>query len=1502
MKKTSVMLLVAAICAFSYVNAQTGLKLPKEELSLSDFSAESVFGRLSYFAKNVKNKSKAKSVASRSAEIPFTERQRLPEATENTKYYYIRNVKTGEYLQYTGINSALRTVEVPDESCMFFFENRTLLKTGDGMSFYNRKCTSKNEYGRRYYFYGPDVNAWAANGLVDLGTAKSFYFHVSEGNNGFYISDESTDGQGKIWRYDPETGTVVIGELDEYCFWQAEALPVAPLPSTAQDTLWYVIRNVDSGKYIHYEGANVSMSTVTSPDSCSLFFALQSGDGVELHNYTAGPLLCNGTDRWSRNGSVFKIFETGTGSNQYCISASGDIAANDIWLSDSETGLLQTGAFGERSLWEFERISNFREIFGFANNGNVISELETLLLGSADKLQTAQKLSIYKTYAIVYGVLLGAISIDKGYINGVGELNAVRSNHKRITEFFTYINFIDINEEISIYNVGHVDPETGDTINNALAANSILLTINNSKNAHSNVWQMFVELTNDNPKMYLYNNAVGKYLGVPSDEDGDGVIEAELTPEIEKAGSWLINPQEINFSDDLMTDLWTTTLIRSDDTGFEDCYLVLSDPDSNEISLERYDTDDNAKKDVGTLWRFDFGDSKIEDEFYRHAGEAAILYPQLLQGIYGLVKDGCSHYSSNKPASIPESSTCNLVDNDHATFFATQNDGDSDKHYLQVMLETPVSGFHFYMTPYTAVADYVPVSVSVEGSNDGTIFTPIATGINTSSMYDNMYYLSGVMNEGGTAYKYLRFTVEETNTGVGEQEFALSEFYIFPSNSDVANASQLLDSFYSASYMSEDIMEPAVELVKLKAEYYLELNKDNHADFPQSGQYPTAKYNALRAACNNVVANDTESVDALQIALDDFLNSLSTPIYILASAWEDGYSAGWALSANSTFDDVEIKDANIWDIRQWVMLDRIEDTATSNDYKLTLLSIPGFKAPVLVDEITGWNTLYSSKLPAYNIYTDFEGNNSYLSLNEGRLMEMSASPATTTDNKATAWYITNAGYVADYIHINNLEFIEGMAAFGIYFKMAERYRNGERNGIYVYEPENGLTLDGFEHLYSMLKPYYSLGPVTFSQMVARDEISADMLQEMIEMMNQLVNHFPNFHENSATDVVYYRLRGASSGNYVVSDMENGTLKMVDVDGNIAPDVEFATIFHSTLTKNADYVQDVVSYNTGRYIMALDGVVKYDAIPKSGEESVVQGGTVGVSSNGSPECVTFRFDGDNYLVDGTDWAYSTADDEAVNRDWVLEIVDELPVKVTAAGVASFYAPVELRIPEGVTAYVLYDEAVTSTNSHVDISTGKAYAANEDVFNLKALSGGVIPAGLPVLLKAAAGTYHFGVNYERTLVSMDDIKATYCYEDEITNLLEGTVVVTYIPVRENFTHYILANKSKGVGMYKVKTYSSLTSSDGIVTGFEAGKESFQNNGHRAWLPMPNAMSLSAASYQFAIENRENDESTGIVESMRDDTHHEDMIFDLQGRRLEMITVRGMYIINGRRVLVK
>ena len=92
----------------------------------------------------------------------------------------------------------------------------------------------------------------------------------------------------------------------------------------------------------------------------------------------------------------------------------------------------------------------------------------------------------------------------------------------------------------------------------------------------------------------------------------------------------------------------------------------------------------------------------------------------------------------------------------------------------------------------------------------------------------------------------------------------------------------------ASDYMGEGIMYPAVELVKLKAQYLLDMNISNHSENPGIGQYPTSKYNALAVAVQNVVANNAESVDALLSALDDFMDSKVNPLIILESAWEDG--------------------------------------------------------------------------------------------------------------------------------------------------------------------------------------------------------------------------------------------------------------------------------------------------------------------------------------------------------------------------------------------------------------------------------------------------------------------------------------------------------------------------------------------------------------------------------------------------------------------------------------
>ena len=1535
MKKMFLMLLVAALTAFSNVEAQTSNNF-LEEIKKANLLEGDVLKKLSELSMNLNGKakpmakSKAKAAEVRASEVPFTERVRVPEASMGSKYWYLRNVVTGEYMHYEDPDSALKTVDTLDAAAQFYFVNRTAGNTGNGVTFYNKNCTNTNSASRRYFFYGPGENKWGnpSTGLLDFSSNyKTFYFHVAEvnGKRGFYISDNSTAGKGNVWRYDPDEKNIGIGSIDEYALWECIAVPVAPQLSTAADTVWYVVKN--NGKYLHYEGANKPMSTVVAPDSCSLFYALSTENGIELHNYTAGELVCQATDSWSKTGSNFNIKPIEDGGLQYYISVSGDKTENDIWFV-GDNGLLQSGANGENFLWEFEEITNFKEIFGLSSNGYLVQSFTSAVTDAANKIYSSQSVSVYKAYSVVLAVLIGALG-DKAYIGDFSTVQSEYSKYNSILKFFSHINFVEVNEDIKIYNIGHVDTSSGDTIVNAMTTNSTLLEINNAENAHTNVWQMTAyDITSSNPKLVMYNRAVNKYLGKPSVENG--VATVSLVPDLNDAGTWMFNLDSISVKDDFMTDLIVMGAIRCGNEGYNNYYLKLSSPMSKEIVCQYYDNDEAAAKDKGTMWLLKFGDAAINAKFYQHAADAAAFYPQFLQSNYGLVKedgecenvDDHKFYSEYHESTMEISDLCHLTDCNINTAFGTQMACDHSVHTLQVALPEQVSEFYFYMKPFTGMVYGVPLSMTVEGYKNGSDDPVFVKTVDTSSMYDNMYYFSGLINEDGEAVDYLSFTVNETNSGPGYPAYALSEFYVLPNNEKVAEASLLINEFYSKNHMGEEIIEPAVELVKLKAEYYLEVKKDQHSEIPIDGMYSTEKYNALQEACDNVKANDSDSVDKLIVALDEFLNSQYSvgtyPIYMFSSAWEDGYTNGWAmgvcidnengnkLPVNERY--MEAQQANIWDMRQWVVADRHE----GGSYDLYVLGLQdlsnGLTAiPAYIEEINGWNTLYSSNKMAYNIYSVNNGK-TYLALYKDGAEDIIITggdvPATTTANKEAAWYLTTVGYatISDYASVMNLyqiEFIEALADFGKSFALAEQLRAGEKKGRYVYENNNGLTKSDFEDLYSMLKPYYNNGPFEICKKFVSGEYSYALLIDIMGVLGELKDHFPNFKDNSSTSGMYYRMKGKASGNYVVAALVDGTLKMMsaEVDGYD----EISSVFYSTLTQNENYVQDVISYSNGRYIKAEDGKVKYDAIPKYEETYTMQGCAFGWTENG----YTLLLDGEHMLLDGGTAVTSksvTAIAEGGATDnsyWEMEVVEKLPVKITDAGVASFYAPVELVIPEGVKAYVLYGEDKTENNSHMDVTTGQMYEAEKNVFNLKSLQGGVIPAGLPVLLTGDAGVYNFHINYERTLITDEDVKATYCYDEDIVNLLEGVVPTTYIPVRDNYIHYILSRKNAVVGMYKVKTYTSLTSSDDkITTTFD--KESFQNNGHRAWLPMPAAQSNGAASYQFAVGYK-NDGTTGIVENVKDE-NEEDVIYDLAGRRLEKVTARGIYIINGKRVFVK
>ncbi|MBR3916103.1 MAG: hypothetical protein IKJ49_03060 [Bacteroidaceae bacterium] len=196
----------------------------------------------------------------------------------------------------------------------------------------------------------------------------------------------------------------------------------------------------------------------------------------------------------------------------------------------------------------------------------------------------------------------------------------------------------------------------------------------------------------------------------------------------------------------------------------------------------------------------------------------------------------------------------------------------------------------------------------------------------------------------------------------------------------------------------------------------------------------------------------------------------------------------------------------------------------------------------------------------------------------------------------------------------------------------------------------------------------------------------------------------------------------------------------------------------------------------------------------------------------------------------------------NYSWYFEEVTELPVTVTAAGYATLYAPVALTVPTGVTAHT-----VTLNGEWATLS--------------EALT--TIPANTGVVLAGAANTYGF------TITTADAFNGT--------NALRGSVATTYYT--EAGTYYALAQVDGVVGFYKDQFNNSR----------------FQNNSHKAYLYV--AGSANAASYSFRFG-----EGTTGIEQITDNREQSTAIYDLTGRRIEAITAPGIYVVNGKKVLVK
>ena len=188
-------------------------------------------------------------------------------------------------------------------------------------------------------------------------------------------------------------------------------------------------------------------------------------------------------------------------------------------------------------------------------------------------------------------------------------------------------------------------------------------------------------------------------------------------------------------------------------------------------------------------------------------------------------------------------------------------------------------------------------------------------------------------------------------------------------------------------------------------------------------------------------------------------------------------------------------------------------------------------------------------------------------------------------------------------------------------------------------------------------------------------------------------------------------------------------------------------------------------------------------------------------------------------------------------------EDYVLNVTKAGWATLYLGYSVTIPAEVKCYVISGiEGETVVLEQVE---------------------GTLPANTGVIVEALEGEYTFVPTKETATVESN---------------LDGTIKNEYITKEA----YVLGlDENDVVGLYKAEMNGGV----------------FLNNANKAYLPA----SALPASVQNAKALKFNFDTTG-VEGVKVETEGKKMIYDLSGRRVNDMTAPGLYIVNGKKVMVK
>ena len=203
-----------------------------------------------------------------------------------------------------------------------------------------------------------------------------------------------------------------------------------------------------------------------------------------------------------------------------------------------------------------------------------------------------------------------------------------------------------------------------------------------------------------------------------------------------------------------------------------------------------------------------------------------------------------------------------------------------------------------------------------------------------------------------------------------------------------------------------------------------------------------------------------------------------------------------------------------------------------------------------------------------------------------------------------------------------------------------------------------------------------------------------------------------------------------------------------------------------------------------------------------------------------------------------------------------------LKIGSTGYTSYYLENEnFLIPAGCTAYIITGITPSGSKFIPDQANVTAFTA-----------GKIIPKQTGFILQ---GTPNSTVVYQANVTGTEESVAG--------NWLVGTAIEQEFS-SAGHKYYVLANGDEGIGFYKQGTRKGA---------------SIKLQPHRAGLRLPDAVAPAKGLIIDFDAAREEAETTGIRDVRPSVQPREDIIYDLQGRRVTN-PGRGIYIVNGKKVV--